>query len=253
MHNRNFSASAITQRRMEKAMAGSFFSATTREACPRVKDSSFLSSVRSGQMTQYSAYTGGCVGISPGCPCSELNQSVVSGGFVPAVPGAVSGIVYTVGSLIVSWNPPREGTGPFRYVITLYKKGANGSELVETVETAMTTSYRFTTVEEGAMYHATVCAKNDFGLGPVIAAEKNMVAPPSVLSVILNGCWSGRSLFMVYIPGSGSYARLSSLVSVGFLYGTSMELGHRRFLSYRCGRRMGLERSQVLSWPFRSV
>lgn len=182
MHNRNFSASAITQRRMEKAIAGSVLSATTMESRPRIKDSSILYQVRSGQMTQYSAYTGGCIGISPGCPCAELNQSVVSGGFVPSLPGAVTGIIYTVGSIVVSWATPREGTGPFRYIVTPYKNG----QIQPSVETP-NTSYRFTDVEEGATYTFDVCAKNDFGTGPVVVAPASIIAPPHQITEAMAG------------------------------------------------------------------
>jgi hypothetical protein len=181
MHNRNFSASAITQRRMEKAIAGSVLSATV-ESRLRIKDSSILYQVRSGQMTQYSAYTGGCIGISPGCPCAELNQSVVSGGFVPSLPGAVTGIIYTVGSIVVSWNTPREGTGPFRYIVTPYKNG----QIQPSVETP-NTSYRFTDVEEGATYTFDVCAKNDFGTGPVVVAPTSIIAPPHQITEAMAG------------------------------------------------------------------
>ena len=138
--------------------------------------------VRSGQMTQYSAYTGGCIGISPGCPCAELNQSVVTGGFVPTLPGAVTGIIYTVGSIIVSWNTPREGTGPFRYIVTPYKNG----QIQPNVETP-NTSHRFTDVEEGATYTFVVCAKNDFGTGPVVAAPTSIIAPPHQITEAIAG------------------------------------------------------------------
>ena len=246
-------------------MAGSFFSATTREACPRIKDSSFLSSVRSGQMTQYSAYTGGCIGISPGCPCGDLNQSMVSGGFVPALPGAVSGIIYTVGSLIVSWDTPRVGTGPFRYTVTLSKAG--GGPVVETVET-VNTSYRFTAVEEGAVYHATVCAKNDFGVGPVAGAEKTVVAPPAALSEILEGgggggrcrwplyrlsagVWPRRCLCVGESARFGADAGISSTLPLGGLCGASVELGYCGAVRNRCSGRLGMERGQVLQGGFR--
>jgi PAP2 superfamily len=182
MHNRNFSASAITQRRMEKAIAGSVLSATTLESCPRFKDSSLLYQVRSGQMTQYTAYTGGCIGISPGCPCGDLNASVVQGGFVPALPGAVTGIIYTVGSIVVSWVTPRQGTGPFRYIVTPYKNGV-AQPSVETPNT----SYRFTDVDEGATYTFTVCAKNDFGIGPNTVAPTSIVAPPHQFTDAMTG------------------------------------------------------------------
>lgn len=180
MHNRNFSASAITQRRMEKAIAGSVLSGI--ESRSRVKDSSILYQVRSGRMTQYSAYTGGCIGISPGCPCTELNQSVITGGFVPTLPGAVTGIIYTVGSIIVSWATPREGTGPFRYIVTPYKNG----QIQPSVETP-NTSYRFTDVEEGATYTFDVCAKNDFGTGPLVAAPTSIIAPPHQITEAMAG------------------------------------------------------------------
>ena len=110
MSNRIYYSSQLTKRKAEKAIAGSFI---TRIGPPNnqtgsaplngIFDSSILNAVKTGQMTEYTRYPL-CYGISPGCPCPTLNASVVTTPYVPAIPGAVTGITFTIGSIIVSWN-----------------------------------------------------------------------------------------------------------------------------------------------------
>jgi len=77
MSNANYCASAITQRRQNKAIAGSFInriqngSQSTTSYGPLAGnfDQSVVRSVQEGQMTQYSKIAGTCTTVDPGCPC----------------------------------------------------------------------------------------------------------------------------------------------------------------------------------------
>ena len=132
MYNRNYNSSQLTQRRRDKAIAASFLSQVpASNGATRIYgsqptlgnfDSSLMYSVKSGQMTQYTRFPQ-CVGISPGCPCSELNASISRSPFIPAIPGPISNITFTIGSIIVSWNPPTTNNGPYTYTITPYLNG----------------------------------------------------------------------------------------------------------------------------------
>ena len=190
MYNRNFDASSITRRRGEKTVAGSFLSKVGTApnnnqfygSSPQlgIKDSSIIYSVKQGQMTQYTRYPT-CIGISPGCPCPELNESLISGNNI-ALPGPVTGITYTVGSIIVSWNAPTNGAGPYLYLVTPYLNGV--------AQSSVTTAhgfYRFTNLQEWQPYTFTVCAMNNVGLGPVVSADSSFIAPPNTLSDIMTG------------------------------------------------------------------
>jgi hypothetical protein len=138
-----------------------------------------MNAVKSGHMTEYTRSTG-CTIISSGCPCPELNASLVSGS--PAIPGGVYGITFTVGSIVVSWNAPLLGDGPFTYLVTPYLNGVALSP-VRTTET----SYRFTGLQEWQPYTFTVCAMNGGGQGPIVPSSTYFLAPPNGLSVIMNG------------------------------------------------------------------
>jgi len=77
MSNANYCASAITQRRQNKAIAGSFInriqngsdSTTSYGPLNGNFDQSVVSGVQEGQMTQYSKIAGTCTTVDPGCPC----------------------------------------------------------------------------------------------------------------------------------------------------------------------------------------
>jgi hypothetical protein len=180
MYNRNFDASQITRRKGEKAVAGSFLSCVGTAPLVAIKDSSIIYSVKQGQMTQYTRYPA-CIGISPGCPCPELNESLISGMNI-ALPGPVTGITYTVGSIIVSWNAPTNGVGPYTYLVTPYLNGV--------AQSSVTTAhgfYRFTNLEEWQPYTFTVCAMNGVGQGPIVSADSSFIAPPNSLSAVIMG------------------------------------------------------------------
>ena len=191
MSNRIYDSSQLTKRKAERAIAGSFLTRlyppsplqpqTGYGPLPGIYDSSVMNAVKTGHMTEYTRYPT-CVGISPGCPCPELNSSLIKTPTTPAIPGAVSGITFTVGSIIVSWNPPTSGDGPFTYQVTPYLNGVAKDPVITT-----DTSYRFTNLEDWQPYTFTVCAMNSAGLGPVIPSASYFIAPPADLSAIMSG------------------------------------------------------------------
>ena len=77
MSNRNFDSSALTQRRGNKAVSGSFINRIQNPTNPTtgyapllgVFDQSVINSVRSGQTTEYYRSEGGCTTKDMGCPC----------------------------------------------------------------------------------------------------------------------------------------------------------------------------------------
>lgn len=182
-----FDSSQLTKRRGDKAIANSFL---TRMGFPNnlpgsapylgITSNSIMNAVKSGSMTQYTRYPT-CVAISPGCPCPQTNANVNTDTTTNGIPGSVSNITITIGSIIVSWNPPATGTGPFSYIITPYLDGT----ALEPVTTTQT-SYRFADLEEWRPYTFTVCAMNTFGSSPTIVTDY-ILAPPSDLSLILSG------------------------------------------------------------------
>jgi len=185
MSNRIYDSSQLTKRRAEKAIAGSFLTRlyppipsgtiqpqTGYGPLPGIYDNSVINAVKTGNMTEYTRYPT-CVGISPGCPCPQLNASI---------PGAVSGITFTVGSIVLSWTAPISGDGPFTYIVIPYING-----IAKTPITTGETSYRFTEIEEWQPYTFTVCAMNAGGQGPVIPSSSYFLAPPASLSLIMSG------------------------------------------------------------------
>jgi hypothetical protein len=187
MPNRIYDASQLTKRRAEKAIAGSFLTRigppnnqTGYGPLPGIYDSSVMNAVKTGHMTEYTRYPA-CISISPGCPCPELNASISTSPFVPAIPGQVTGITFTIGSIIVSWNAPSTGTGPFTYQVTPYFEGIALTPVYTT-----NTTYRFEDLEEMKPYSFTVCAMNSTGSGPTVTSG-TILAPPAGLSTIMSG------------------------------------------------------------------
>lgn len=173
--SRIYDSSYLTQRRSERAIAGSFLYQPTPGVIQGsrpllgIKDQSIINAVRTGQMTQYANYPG-CIGISPGCPCTAS----------ALLPGSVTGIRFIVGSIIVSWNAPLNGgAGPFQYQVTPY---LNGVALPSVITTA--TSYRFENLQDWQPYTFTICAMNAAGSGAVIPST-TFLAPPASLSRIM--------------------------------------------------------------------
>jgi len=183
---RIYDSSFLTQRKAEQAAASSFFTSANGSTVPwgsrpllGIKDSSILYAVKNGAMTEYTRFDG-CIGISPGCPCPVLAASLSGPNPSPAVPGFVSGIRFTVGSIIVSWNAPT-GNGPFSYMVTPYLDGVALSSV-----TTSALSYRFTNLDEFKNYTFAICAVNAAGTGPVMNSNAFM-APPITLSGMLAG------------------------------------------------------------------
>ena len=198
MSNRIYDSSQLTKRKAQQATAGSFLTRLYPPIradgspviqpqqgfglVPGIYDSSVMNAVKTGNMTEYIRYPT-CVGISPGCPCPNLNASLSIPPYTPAIPGAVTGIFIKVGSIIVSWDAP-EGDGPFSYRVTPYK---NGVELPSV--TTPDTSYRFSVSaqSEWQPFTFTVCAMNSAGTGPVVPSTSYFIAPPETLSIVMSG------------------------------------------------------------------
>ena len=180
---RIYDSSHLTQRKGERATAGSFLTVTASNVMQGskpllgIKDSSIMYAVKSGHMTQYTRFPT-CVGISPGCPCPELNASLSSSPVIPAIPGQVTGIIFTIGSVIISWTPM---DGSFIYIITPYLNGV----ALPSVATSNTT-YTFTNLEEMQPYTFTICASKDGICGP-LSTTPSIIAPPQILGDILMG------------------------------------------------------------------
>lgn len=221
MSNRIFDSSQLTKRRGERAIAGSFL---TRMGPPNnvqgsapylgIKDVSIMNAVKSGNMTQYTRYPT-CVAISPGCPCPNLNANIEQN-ISTALPGAVSGITFTIGSIIVSWNPPITGSGPFTYLITPQLNG-----IAQTPVTTTQTSYRFINLEEWQPYTFTVCAMNSSGSGP-ITPTPYILAPPADLSAIMSGSSD------TYVPEPSLKYVLNVALNTVLKYIASVNLGPTR-------------------------
>jgi hypothetical protein len=130
------------------------------------------------QITRHDA----CYAVSPGCPCPEANAAATVPPYVGVVPGPVSNIVITIGSVILSWNAPTTGDGPFVYKVTPSILGV----AQKTVTTAQTT-YRFTDLDEFQPYTFTIVAENQGGQGPPVSTSNYVLAPPKSLTAILEG------------------------------------------------------------------
>lgn len=202
--SRIYDSSHLTQRKAEQAIANGFLTKVGTapnnnqvygtKAMLGIKDSSILYAVKNGQMTQYTRLPT-CIEISPGCPCPELNASLAVQPIHPNIPGQVSGIVFTIGSIILSWTAPTVGAGPFTYIVTPY---LNGVALASV--TTDETTHRFTNLEEMRSYTFTVCAMNSAGQGiPVLTPV--FMAPPQDLGVIL----AGNALSSMDITNSLTY------------------------------------------------
>jgi hypothetical protein len=192
MTNRIYDSSQLTKRRAEKAIAGSFLTRlyppnTTTAPQPGfgrvlgIYDASVMAAVKTGHMTEFTRYPV-CIGISPGCPCPELNASIIATPNSPSIPGQVSGITFTVGSIIVSWIAPTIGDGPFTYIVTPYLNG-----IAQVAITTSNTTYRFIELDEWQPYTFTVSAMNSAGTGPALLSTSYFIVPPASLSVVMSG------------------------------------------------------------------
>jgi hypothetical protein len=206
--SRIYDSSQLTKRRAQQAIAGGFLASAgtapnnfTRQSRPvnGITDASVIAQVKAGSMTTVTRYPQ-CIAVSLGCPCEPvIAESLITPPYIPALPGAVSGITFTVGSIIVSWNVPTVGDAPFTYVVTPFLHGV-ALEPVTTSET----SYRFTGLQEGQPYTFTVCAKNVAGQGPLITTPY-FLAPPNDLSAVMAGTRSAVNIdsCLSYILNAG--------------------------------------------------
>lgn len=212
---RIYDSSFLTQRKAEKATASSFFTPANGSTVPwgsrpllGIKDSSILNTVKNGAMTEFTRL-GTCLQISPGCPCQALQASLSTD--TPLIPGFVSGIRFTVGSVIVSWLAPTVGAGPFSYVVTPYLDG-----IALPAVTTSELTYRFTNLDEFKQYTFGVCAVNEAGMGPALQSASFM-APPSILSTILGGTAPAVDVDtpLMYVMNAGINTLLQYIVSIG--------------------------------------
>jgi hypothetical protein len=188
--SRNYDSSSLTMRKAQLAISGSFLSSagtspnnyTVGSRPPHaIKDSSIIPYVKMGGMTAYTRFPT-CVGISLGCPADPLiTTSLTTPPYIPILPGAVSGIVFTVGSIVVSWSAPTTGDGPFTYRVTPHLNGSPLSSI-----TTSETTYRFTGLQEWEHYTFSICAENSSGQGPEVVSPY-FLAPPNGLSAALSG------------------------------------------------------------------
>jgi hypothetical protein len=218
--SRIYDASQLTIRRGERAIAGSFLTPAGNGTNPSnvrgsrpylgITSQSIINAVRTGHMTEYTRYDT-CIGISPGCPCPQTNASVATTPYVPAIPGQVTGITFTVGSIIVSWNAPTTGDGPFTYTVTPYLNG-----IAQLSVTTTATTYRFTNLIEGQSYTFSICAANAAGQGG-LCPSGSVIAPPEELSVILAGSNLPIDVApsLMYIMNVGLDNLLNNMASTG--------------------------------------
>ena len=184
-----YDSSLLTKRRGDKVIANSFI---TRISPPNngrpttgsapylgVTQQSIINNVKQGQMMEFRRCDGTTL-VDIGCPCLAANTAVANGTFV--LPGGVNWRPWAIGSIILRWDPPSVGTGPFTYIVTPYLQGVALPPVTTT-----NTEYRFTNLDEWKLYTFTVCATNSAGMGPVIQTTESIMMPPNDLSNIING------------------------------------------------------------------
>lgn len=182
MPTRIYDASLIIKRRADRTISSSFLQRINAPNNMRsygsplgIYDNSIINSVRSGNMKEISRVLG-CININDGCPCTSSYSNNIS------IPGEVTNISFTVGSIIVSWNPPSNALDSFTYIITPYLFGSSLPSV-----TTSNNYYRFTDLQEGMPYTFTVCAKNNEAVGPIVKSKSHFIAPPKSLSNIMYG------------------------------------------------------------------
>ena len=246
--SRIYDSSQLTIRRGQKEIAGSFLTpagdglnaSNVRGSRPYlgITSQSIINAVRTGHMTEYTRYDT-CVGISPGCPCPQTNASVTPVPYVPAIPGQVTGITFTVGSIIVSWNAPTTGDGPFTYTVTPFLNG-----IAQAAVTTTNTTYRFTNLIQGQSYTFSICAANAAGQGG-LCPSGSVIAPPEELSAILAGSNLPIDVApsLMYIMNVGLDNLLNNMASTGTGPTVSSRLMYlwvasiAQLLCYGCGTR----------------
>ena len=182
--SRIYDSSQLTKRRAQQVVAGNFLrnaSTAPFHSVRSITDSSIINEIKLGGMTEYIRYPIS-IGISLGGNAdSALIASLNNPPYIPTLPGAVSGITFTVGSIIISWSAPTTGDGPFTYVVTPFLNG-----IIQPSITTSATSYRFTGLQEWQPYTFTVCAENSSGQGPVVNTPY-FLSPPADVSSVMSG------------------------------------------------------------------
>jgi hypothetical protein len=125
-----YDASQITKRRGEKATSGSFIRRIQNPTDPTtgsapllgISSQSIINAVKTGQMTEYRKNDGGCVSISPGCPC---NLAAIIEAVAAVPPSIVTNIDYSYGSIILTWGAS-SGTDPITYSVNLIPQSQAG-------------------------------------------------------------------------------------------------------------------------------
>jgi hypothetical protein len=210
MPTTNYDSSLLTKRRANKASSGSFI---TRITSPNnttgyapqlgIYDNSIINTVKLGSMIEYRKCDGSVL-VNPGCPCPQAN----SPNFTP--PGEVSNIRWIIGSIILQWDPPTQGDGPFTYQITPY---LNGSALSTVVTTS--TEYRFVDLEEWKPYTFSICAINAGGMGALVKTTDSILMPPSDISNIMTGASGNPDNALKYVLNDGINKMLYYITKAG--------------------------------------
>jgi hypothetical protein len=181
----------LTQRKNNKTIANSFITRisppnNTTGSAPYlgVSQQSIINTVKQGQMMEIRRCDGTTL-VDIGCPCPVANAAATNGTLV--LPGSVNWRQWAIGSIILRWDPPTVGTGPFSYIVTPYLNG-----VALTPVTTSNTEYRFTELDELKAYTFTVCATNAAGMGPVVKTVESIIMPPQDLSNMMNGTTGGN-------------------------------------------------------------
>ncbi len=219
MSNRNYDMSHFIKRRSDKTTAQSFL---TRIQPPNnsglpcqvasapylgISSYSIMNAVRSGSMTEYSRcdYGNGEL-ISVGCPCPRPDPNLF-------IPGIITNLQISYGSIILSWEPYTGMNGPYYYEITPYLNGV----ALQTVVTGDTT-YKFTDLEEFKPYTFTVRVFNQYGRGASVSNGSAVIMPPNNLGSIMKGVeqvtQDGMPGCIKYIIGNAIGAMLEYIASI---------------------------------------
>ncbi len=182
---RAYDSSAITQRKKDMTLAGSFINRiqnpnnpqTGYGSSPGNYDASIINSIKWGQPKDFYKNLG-CVTILNGCPCLPIANPALPGIAPPAilVPGPISNIQVEYGSVIVTWNAPTTGGAPTSYTVSAIP--SVGSTV--TITGVPTTTYSFATgaLIDGIVYEMSVIGVNAGGNGPTPSSLSSPISAP---------------------------------------------------------------------------
>ena len=185
-----YDSSLLTQRRSNKTIANSFITRisppnNTTGSAPYlgISQQSIINNVKQGQMMEIRRCDGTTL-IDIGCPCPELNAAATAG--ILVMPGGINWRQWAIGSIILKWDAPTVGTGPFSYIVTPFLNG-----VALPAVTTSNTEYHFETLDELKSYTFTVCATNGAGMGPTVPTTESIMMPPNDLSNMMKGIIGG--------------------------------------------------------------